>query len=176
MKRKVPVLRFVIFLVALTVAACSTQTGPQGPAGPKGDTGAQGVQGGQGVPGQPGTPGPAGDAGPRGGGFYTSPSDAYCITRIGLFAADGGIQAGASGFMTLQCSDPADLVLPGSCTGQNLGTGVQYYVYDSSPVGGLNGSPLTGWFCGWAFVAPPQTTMDAAKGTICCIRYKDGGT
>lgn len=52
--------------LALSLAACGRDPGPQGPAGPAGPVGAQGTAGAQGIQGVPGVQGPPGAQGAQG--------------------------------------------------------------------------------------------------------------
>jgi hypothetical protein len=151
-------------------AACTVPQGPAGAQGPKGDPGMSGPVGPQGPAGA------AGSQGPVGGGLYGSRADTYCVSRTGLFVADGGI-VGGLGSMSLTCKDTADLPLTGSCDGQDL---QNYYLVHSFPSGGVwdgsNTSVAAGWECGWSYApAHAEADMLAARGTICCISHKDAG-
>jgi hypothetical protein len=162
-------LRFICVGVLFAAFLACSNTGEQGPAGPKGATGDQGTQG------QPGPPGPAGNAGPAGPpGLPGWAFDAgYCVERVGLFGADGGVTLGG-GNMTVACRSPRDLPYGGACGDQRLSLAPgqsPYYVASSYPLGwGANSGATPAWQCEWQTVygAPPATDFPNAKGIICC--------
>jgi hypothetical protein len=162
--------RFVVSLLSVAfLAACpsSGSQGLQGPAGPQGPAGAAGAQG------QQGNPGPAGPSGDAGSGL--SRAGTYCNTRQGLYAADGGISAGA-GAMEMTCNTITDIPVAGGCSGQtlNLSTG-QYFILQSTPAGWNTPGAVATWNCQWAFVnGATGQSMDSALGYICCLSADAG--
>ena len=159
----------LVLSVAVALLGCPS-SGTQGPQGPKGDTGAQGPKG------DTGGVGPAGSQGATGGGLYTSHADVYCVERLGLYGADGGVFAGV-GSMTLSCSDPADLGLTGNCDGQDLSNGGSQTFVSVNRAADfeLDAGPPS-WLCSFGFVSGHSgTDMPQVHGKLCCIRHKDAG-
>jgi hypothetical protein len=161
----------LVLLLATSVLAVSCRSGSTGPAGPQGPQGQQGPQGTPGV----GSPGPQG---PIGGGRYVDRSNIYCLSRQGLFIADGGISA-AGGQMEIDCTGNNDLPVTGSCDGlvpsdtqsQISAPSVGWHVppdqVDAGP------SAPAGWFCSWQF-AGGTTPHDLPNvgAHVCCVKYQ----
>jgi len=159
----------VLTMSLLFVGCPSGKTGPTGPQGPQGQ---------QGSPGTPGTPGAPGSQGPIGGGRYVDRSNVYCLSRQGLFVADGGIGAGG-GHLELDCTGNNDLPITGSCDGlipsdtqlqvdaPSVGWNVTAADVDAGP------SAPAGWFCSWQFAGgtTPHDLPNVATH-VCCVKYQ----
>lgn len=152
-------MKHLLILIPLCCnVACSDAEGlrgEQGPQGPPGEIGATGPQG------------PQGSAGATGGGLYTSRQDVYCKQLLGARADAGFV-------LEVECNDPADPPLIGSCDGV---TDPNAMLSTNRPGGwGDTTSSLakSTWICTWTFPSQGVTPAElpGATANICCIKHR----
>ena len=147
-------MRSILITAFMVLAACGSQnkgakgdTGAQGPAGPAGSPGAQGA---------PGTPGASN------GGLYTSHTDVYCKTSTGTTAA--------SGLLFVDCDDPAELGLSGSCYGQGR---ADVFIDVSQSENWSQPNVAARWTCAFNFDGSvTRVALPNATARICCIKHR----
>lgn len=147
-------MRSILITAFIFFAACGSQS-----KGPKGDTGPQGPAG---PTGPSGVAGPQGTAGTSNGGLYTSHTDVYCKTATGTTAA--------SGLLFVDCDDPADLGLSGSCYGQGR---ADVFIDVSQSENWSQPNVAARWTCTFNFDSSvTRVALPNATARICCIKHR----
>jgi hypothetical protein len=146
--------------VVVMLVSCTKE----GPAGPVGSQGIQGLKGDKGDKGDQGIQGIQGIQGVAGGGWYTAHTDTYCKKATNAPVVLSGAQ------LQVDCDDPLDLGLSGSCYGHGRS---DVYLNESRQLSWETVGAKAAWLCTWLFdtgVTPVALTTATAE--ICCVKHK----